>query len=483
MNQDEIGRLRELDLAHVWHPFTQMSAYESERPLIIERGDGNYLFDVEGERYFDGVSSLWANLHGHRRGEITDAVKKQLDLVAHSTLLGHANVPSILLAERLVGLAPEGLNKVFYSDSGSEAMEIALKIAFAYWQHKGEKGRTKFVGLGEAYHGDTVGSVSMGGIETFHALFRPLLFPTYRIPVPYCYRCDSYLRQGGSAAPAPPRQHDCRTCAISGHDIGGAAVSRSRYLPTCLDEAERVVTEHADEIAGVCIESTFAAAGGMIEFPKGYMKGIERTARRAGTLLIADEVAVGFGRTGRMFGCEHEDVRPDLMAVAKGLSGGYLPVAATLATEEVYEAFLGDYAEKKTFYHGHTYTGNQLGCAAACASLEIFQKDGVLEHVRGVGARFGEKLRKEVGPLAHVGDIRIRGLFGGVELVKDRATKEAYPNARRVGHQVCLAARDRGVFLRPLGDVIALVPPLSSTPEELDRLVAVLAESIEEVTG
>jgi adenosylmethionine-8-amino-7-oxononanoate aminotransferase len=464
MNRDEISRLRALDLAHVWHPFTQMQVYEDERPLVIERGEGNYLVDVEGRRYFDGVSSLWANLHGHNRPEITGAIKEQLDRIAHSTLLGHANVPSILLAERLVKLArsgrcggpddaaPEGLTRVFYSDSGSEAMEIAIKIAFAYWRHRGERARTKFVGLGEAYHGDTVGSVSMGGIDTFHALFGPLLFETYRIPVPYCYRCPLAKSPGG--------------CGLA-----------------CLAEAERVVDEHAGELAGVCIESTFAAAGGMIEFPEGFMKGIERIARRAGALLIVDEVAVGFGRTGRMFGCEHEDVRPDLMAVGKGLTGGYLPVAATLVTDDVYGAFLGEYTEKKTFYHGHTYTGNQLGCAAALASLDVFEKDGVLEHVRDVGTRFVEGLRARLGPLPHVGDIRMKGLFGGVELVKDRGTREPYPFAERTGHRVCLAARDRGVFLRPLGDVIVLVPPLSSTDDELDRLVTALAASVREATG
>lgn len=241
--------------------------------------------------------------------------------------------------------------------------------------------------------------------------------------------------------------------------------------------------EHAGELAGVCIESTFAAAGGMIEFPEGYMKGIQRIARRAGALLIVDEVAVGFGRTGRMFGCEHEDVRPDIMAVGKGLTGGYLPVAATLVTDDVYGAFLGEYAEKKTFYHGHTYTGNQLGCAAALASLGIFEKDGVLAHVRDVGARFVEVLRAKLGPLPHVGDIRLKGLFGGVELVRDRDTKEPYPFTERTGHRVCLAAREGGVFLRPLGDVIALVPPLSSAHDELDRLVTVLAASVREVTG
>ncbi len=449
---DEAKRLRELDLAHVWHPFTQMKVYPDERPLIIERGEGNYLVDVEGSRYFDGVSSLWANLHGHGRPEIDAAVIEQLGKIAHSTLLGHANVPSVELAARLAGVAPEGLTRVFYSDSGSEAVEIALKIAFAHWRHRGEPARAKFVGSGEAYHGDTVGSVSIGGIDTFHELFRPLLFETYRIPAPYCYRC-----------PLGRRESDC--------DLA------------CLREAERVIDEHAGELAGVVVESTFIAAAGMIRQPAGWLSGIATAAKRAGTLLIVDEVAVGFGRTGTMFGVEHEGVRPDLMAVAKGLTGGYLPVAATLATDEVYSAFLGDFADGKIFYHGHTYTGNQLGCAAGLANLGIFEREPVLERVRENGARLSSRLEELLGDHPHVGDFRLKGLFGGIELVKDRATREAYPHESRTGHRVCLAARRRGMFLRPLGNVIVLVPPLSSTADELDALAVAVAESVDEVTG
>jgi len=452
MKADEAKRLREIDLAHVWHPFTQMKVYPDERPLIIERGEGNYLVDVSGSRYFDGVSSLWANLHGHGRAEIDAAVSEQLGRIAHSTLLGHANVPSIELAGALAEMAPEGLTRVFYSDSGSEAMEIALKIAFAHWRHGGAPERAKFVGTGEAYHGDTVGSVSMGGIDTFHEMFRPLLFETHRIPAPYCYRC-----------PLDRSRHGC-----------GLA---------CLEEAERVIEEHASELAGVVVESTFMAAAGMIRQPEGWLSGVAAAARRAGTLLIVDEVAVGFGRTGRMFGVEHEGVRPDIMAVAKGLSGGYLPLAATLATDDVYSAFSGDFAERKIFYHGHTYTGNQLGCAAALASLGIFESEDVLGRVRRNAARFASRLDEMLGTHPHVGDIRMKGLFGGIELVKDRQTREAYPYESRTGHRVCLAARERGMFLRPLGDVIVLVPPLSSTADELDLLAVAVVDSVNEVTG
>jgi len=452
MTGDEAKRLRELDLAHVWHPFTQMKVYPDERPLMIERGEGNYLVDVEGARYFDGVSSLWANLHGHARPEIDAAVAEQLGRIAHSTLLGHASVPSVELAARLAKIAPEGLTRVFYSDSGSEAMEIALKIAFAHWRHRGEPARARFVGTGEAYHGDTVGSVSIGGIDTFHALFGPLLFETYRIPAPYCYRC-----------PLGKARDEC--------DLA------------CLKEAEHVIDEHASELAGVVVESTFIAAAGMIRQPAGWLAGIAAAARRAGTLLIVDEVAVGFGRTGTMFGVEHEGVRPDLMAVAKGLTGGYLPVAATLATDEIHSAFLGDFADGKIFYHGHTYTGNQLGCAAGLASLDIFEREPVLERVRENGARLAARLAELLGSHQHVGDVRLKGLFGGIELVKDRATREAYPYESRTGHRVCLAARARGMFLRPLGDVIVLVPPLSTTADEIDALAVAVAKSVDEVTG
>ena len=452
MKADEAKRLREMDLAHVWHPFTQMKVYSDERPLIIERGEGNYLVDVSGNRYFDGVSSLWANLHGHGRPEIDAAVTGQLGRIAHSTLLGHANVPSIELAGALARIAPEGLNRVFYSDSGSEAMEIALKIAFAHWRHRGNPERAKFVGTGEAYHGDTVGSVSMGGIDTFHEMFRPLLFETHRIPAPHCYRC--------------PLGRSREECGLA-----------------CLKEAEKVIEEHASELAGVVVESTFMAATGMIRQPEGWLSGVAAAAKRAGTLLIVDEVAVGFGRTGRMFGVEHEGVAPDIMAVAKGLSGGYLPLAATLATDEVHSAFSGDFAERKIFYHGHTYTGNQLGCAAALASLGIFEREDVLGRVRQNAARFASRLDEMLGTHPHVGDIRMKGLFGGIELVKDRATREAYPYESRTGHRVCLAARERGMFLRPLGDVIVLVPPLSSPPEELDALAVAVTRSVDEVTG
>lgn len=453
MTPEEARRLRELDAAHVWHPFTQMRCYPDDRPLVIERAEGNYLIDIQGKRYFDAVSSLWCVLHGHSRPEIVSALKEQLGKLQHSALLGHANVPSIELAARLVDLAPDGLNHVFFSDSGSEAMEIAIKIAFAYWQHRGERKRTKFVGVSEGYHGDTIGAVSVGGIDLFHSLFRPLLFETLHVPAPYCYRCPL----GES-----PKANIC-----------GLA---------CLREAERVIESSSQEIAAVCVEPVFLAAGGMILQPPGYLRGLREAARKAGALFVADEVAVGFGRTGKLFGCEHEGVVPDLMAVAKGLSGGYLPLAATLVTDEVYGAFLGDYSEKKTFYHGHTFTGNPLASSAALASVELLTREGFLDEVRRKGGGVEKLVREKLGLLEHVGDIRLKGLMGGVELVRDRTSKEPYPFEARTGHRVCLAARERGMFMRPLGDVIVLMPPLSSTEEELEGLVLAVRDSIREVT-
>jgi adenosylmethionine-8-amino-7-oxononanoate aminotransferase len=343
MNLDP-EKLVKWDREHLWHPFTQMQGFREESPLIISRGEGAYLYDTQGRGYLDGVSSLWANLHGHRRRELDDALKAQAEQVAHSTLLGIAHPPAILLARRLVELAPPGLNKVFYSDNGSTAVEVALKIAFQFWRNRGRHRKQRFLKLGGAYHGDTLGAVSVGGIPLFHEIYRPLLFDTLEAPAPYCYRCE--------------HREDCRD--------------------QCLSRLEDLVATHQQELAAVILEPVMQGAAGMIPQPPGYLARVRDVTRRHDVLLIADEVAVGFGRTGKMFACEHEGVSPDLLCLAKGITGGYLPLAATLATEAVYQAFLGEYDEFKTFFHGHTYTGNPLGAAVGLASLEIFSRDRVL---------------------------------------------------------------------------------------------------------
>ena len=442
--------LSEDDRRHVWHPFTQMRKWEQSRPLIIAEGEGALLKDVDGREYIDGVSSLWCNVHGHRRKEIDDAIRAQLGKIAHSTLLGLANEPSIELAGRLVEIAPDGLGRVFFSDDGSTAVEVALKMAFQYQRQRPDPrpGKTRFLALENSYHGDTIGSVGVGGIKLFHGIYEAMLMPSLFAPSPYCYRC--------SLGKEP------ESCGMA-----------------CAAALEKMVEDHADELAAAVLEPLVQGAGGMITAPEGYLRRAREVTRRCDVLLIADEVAVGFGRTGRMFACEHEDVCPDLLALSKGISGGYLPLAATLATDEIYNAFLGEPDEYKTFYHGHTYTGNPLACAAGVANLEVFESDRTLEKLKPKIERLARHL-EEIVSLAHVGDVRRRGFIAGIELVEDRRTREAYPPAIRMGAKVAMAARPRGAIIRPLGDVVVVFPPLCITGEQLDALMSAVRGSIEE---
>jgi adenosylmethionine-8-amino-7-oxononanoate aminotransferase len=438
------------DKSFVWHPFTQMADYVAGEPLIVERGEGSYLVDIDGRRYLDGVSSLWVTVHGHRKAEIDRAIVDQLERIAHSTLLGISNVPAIELARRLVGIAPEGLTKVFYAENGASAVEIALKMAFQFWQHRGQPRRTRFVGLDHAYHGDTLGAVSVGGVDVFHAAFGPLLFPTFRAPSPYCYRC-----------PLDRTHPDCRLA--------------------CADDLEQVLANHRDEIAAVILEPLVQGAAGILTHPTGYLRRVRALCTAYDVLLIADEVATGFGRTGTLFACEHENVSPDLLVLGKGITGGYLPLSAVLTTEAVYSAFLAEYAEMKTFFHGHTYTGNPLCCAAALANLDLFERERTVEML----APRIEQLRCALASwqdLSHVGEIRQRGFMVGVELVADPERREPYPVEARIGQRVIAAARDRGAVLRPLGDTIVLMPPLSISSAELDELLAITYASIRAVT-
>src|SRR5687768_17466299 len=414
------------DRAHLWHPFTQQRGWEGEEPLIVESAEATDLVDIHGRRYIDGVSSLWCNVHGHRHPRIDAAIRAQLDSVAHSTMLGLSHRPGIELARRLVELAPPGLTRVFYSDSGSTAAEIALKMAFQYWRQRGEE-RPRFVALDMAYHGDTIGSVSMGGIELFHSLYRPLLFDTLK------------------AKPG---------------DVG---------------EMERLLRRNRGEVAAVIMEPLVQGAAGMLVHPEGYLRAVRELCDRHGVLLILDEVATGFGRTGRMFACEHEDVAPDLLCLAKGISGGYLPLAATLTTERIYEGFLGEFEEFRTFFHGHTYTGNPLACAAALASLDVFQEERTLERLAPKIELLG-RLLERVESLAAVREVRRRGFMVGIEL-------EAHPVELRMGHRVTLEARRRGAIIRPLGDVVVLMPPLAISEEDLRRLVEITTEAIESATS
>lgn len=443
--------IEKLDKKHLWHPFTQMKEWEQESPLIITEGRGSFLKDIYGKWYIDGVSSLWVTVHGHRKKEIDDAVKGQIDRISHSTLLGLTHPPAAELAGRLVRIAPKGLSRVFYSDNGSTSVEIGLKMAFQYWQHKGNRRKTKFICLNNSYHGDTIGAVSVGGIDLFHSIFSPLLFESCKVPSPHCYRCE--LRK------------EYHSCGLF-----------------CLNAAEKIIKNHKRELAALIIEPLMQGAGGMIDAPSGYLKGIRQLCNSYDVLMIADEVATGFGRTGKMFACEHEDVQPDILCLAKGITGGYLPLAATLATEEIYTAFLGNYSELKTFFHGHTYTGNQLACAAAIANLDLFKKEKTLQKL---GKKI-EILTSELLSMAtfkHVGNIRQKGFMVGIELVKDKKTGEPYPLEDKIGWRVCYAAREKGLIIRPLGNVIVLMPPLSISAQELKSLTRITGEAIADITG
>jgi adenosylmethionine---8-amino-7-oxononanoate aminotransferase len=443
--------LKQLDHVYLWHPFTQMQEWLAEEPCIIRQGDGHYLIDFHGRKYLDGISSLWCNLHGHRKKELDDAIKRQLDGIAHSTLLGLSHVPGIQLAQKLIEIAPEGLKRVFYSDSGATALEIALKMAVQYWQLKGRTERTQIASLAEAYHGDTVGSMSMGYSETFHRFHQSLLFPVLRLTPPHVFRYYKGLTERDALARA-------------------------------LNEAETKLTETKDFIAALVMEPLMQGAAGMWSQPIDYVRAVSGICRRHGILLILDEVATGFGRTGKMFACEHAGVSPDILCLAKGITGGYLPLAATLTTEEIFSAFLGEYKEFKTFFHGHTYTGNPLGCAAALANLELFDRENILPNMQPRIRYLHERLNHTFLLLSHVSDVRQWGLMVGIELVEDKASRKNYPPERRIGHKVILEARKRGVMIRPLGDVIILMPPLTIGDDELKLLLDVTYDSIRTVT-
>jgi adenosylmethionine-8-amino-7-oxononanoate aminotransferase len=419
------------DRTYLWHPFTQQLGWHDEDAPIIDRADGVCLWDTQGRRYIDGVSSLWCTVHGHRHPAIDIAIRDQLDRVAHSTMLGLTHQPAIELARRLVSIAPAGLRRVFYSDSGSTATEIAIKMAFQFWAQQGEAyaaKRTKFVTNRNAYHGDTIGSVSVGGIDLFHATYRPLLFE-----------------------------------ALSAE-------------PGDIDDMRAILEENSGEVAAVIVEPLVQGAAGIHLHPDGYLRDVRELCDEHDVLMIVDEVATGFGRTGKMFACEHEDVSPDLMCLAKGITGGYMPLAATLATERIYEGFLGNFEEFRTFFHGHTYTGNPLACAAAIANLDVFEQEDTIEKMQPKIELLGKLLRGRIGGIPTVREIRQRGFMVGIELIDFDLTA-------RMGHQVTLEARRRGAIVRPLGDTIVLMPPLGIDTADLRRLVDITAASIEAATG
>lgn len=443
-----LKRLQQTDKDCIWHPFTQMKEWSQQSPLILSRGQGSYVFDLDGNQYLDGTASIWVNIHGHRQPQIDRAIRSQLTKVGHTTLLGASNPPAIQLAQALVHLAPRGLTKVFYSDNGSTAVEIAAKMAIQYWKQcpHPQPQKTRFVHVGLSYHGDTVGALSLSGIEGFRRPFLSLVFPTDDIDSPHCYRCPLSLTFP-----------DCRMA--------------------CLSPLEILLQEHHQSIAGLIIEPMVQAVAGILPSPPGYLRAVRELCTRYQILMIADEVATGFGRTGKMFACEHEEVTPDLLAIAKGMTGGYLPLAATLATERIYEAFWGEPEEGLTFFHGHSYTGNPLGCAAALANLEVFKRQRTLQKMK----KRIPWLRDRLQSFRHdpwVGDIRQCGYMIGIELVADRDSQRPFPLTDRIGSQVAKHAKTLGLLIRPIRDVLILMPPLSASLKELQQMLDILALAI-----
>ena len=449
-SQDEFSDAQQLadwDREYVWHAFTQMQDYE---PLIVTHASGCVLTDIEGRELIDGVSSVWCNVHGHQHPIIDSAIREQLNKVAHVTSLGMSNPTTIELARRLAEITPDGLEHTFFSGDGASSVEVALKMAFQYWHQREDPRPQKntYIALGSAYHGDTLGSVSVGGVARFHEMFEPLLFNVIRVDNPNTYRLPD----------------------------GVSATDATAYY---LDKLESTLATHHQQVAAMVIEPLVQGAAGLIMQPEGYLRGVRELTRKYDVLLIADEVAVGFGRTGKMFACEHESVSPDIMCLAKGLTGGYLAMSATIATTEIWNAFLG--SGLKTFYHGHTYAGNPLAAAAALATLDIFHDEATLENVATRSQELHEALETRIASHPLVGNIRQRGLIAAIELVADKATKDPLKATLGTGHKVCQAALDKGVWLRPLRDTLVIMPPLSINQRQLQQIVDAVAYGLNQL--
>ena len=443
-----MDNLLKKDQKYVWHPYTQMKDQKTYPPLVITSAKGVKIYDNQGRFYYDTISSWWCNVHGHCNRRISNAIKNQLRKMDHVMFSGITHEPAVMLAERLINIAPKTLKKVFFSDNGSSAVEVALKMSFQYWQMKGLEKKYKFICLDLGYHGDTIGTMSVGGIDLYNKIFRPLFYKTYRAPSPYCYRC--------------PLGKIRKNCSLE-----------------CADRAVKIMKDNAKKIAAFIIEPMLIGAGGIIVYPPEYLNKIGEAAKKYNVHLIFDEVATGFGRTGRMFASEYADVQPDLMCVSKGITSGTLPLAATLASEDIYSAFYGEYKDKKTFYHGHTYTGNPVSCAAAVESLKIFEEEKTLLKAKRIAKKFHSELLK-FNTFQNVGDVRFLGHVGALEIVKNKKTKEMFSFKERKGHVIYRLGLKNNLFLRPLGNITYFFLPLSLEESELmdimKRAYAVLSE-------
>ena len=442
----------EKDLKYVWHPDTQMKQYEGAdfKPVLIERGKGIYLYDSDGNRYIDGVSSWWVNTLGHSNPRLNKVLTQQAEKIEHVLLADFTHKPAVELAQRLIELAGEPFSKVFYSDDGSTAVEVAIKMAYQYWYQKGKPEKKHFVSMTESYHGDTLGSVSVGGIDIYKKIFSPLVFETLKVSAPYCYRCPKGCNQGD--------------CAIE-----------------CFSEVEELFEKRHNEIAAMIVEPLVQGAAGMRVYPSEYLTRLRKLCDKYDILLIDDEVAMAFGRTGKYFAFEHAGIKPDIFCVAKGITAGYIPLAATITTDKIYNAFYDDFSSLKTFYHGHSFTGNPVACAIAVENLKIMQEERIVENLTPKINKLKSCLEK-FKALEHAGDIRHIGMIGAIELVKDKKTGEPYPFTDRTGHRVFKSALKKGAVLRPIGNVIYFMPPLIITEEEIEELTDIAFFAIKEVT-
>ncbi|OGI25282.1 MAG: adenosylmethionine--8-amino-7-oxononanoate transaminase [Candidatus Melainabacteria bacterium RIFOXYA12_FULL_32_12] len=438
--------LIEKDLKYVWHPFTQMKDYENDEPIIIDRGEGVYIWDLKGNKYIDAISSWWVNTLGHSNKRLNNAIKAQLDKIEHVLLAGFSHKPAIELAEKLIQMTPKELTRVFYSDNGSTAVEVALKMAYQYWVQVGEPQRNKFIALKNSYHGDTIGAVSIGGVDLYHKIYKPLLFDIHQADSPYCYRCPA------------GKNKSCCNCE-------------------CLESMENILKEYSNEVIGIIVEPLVQAAGGMIIYPTEYLTKVKELCEKYNVLLIDDEVAMGFGRTGKMFAFEHASIVPDIVCLAKGLTAGYMPLAVTITTEKIYQAFYDDYDKLKTFYHGHSFTGNPLAASVALENLKILEEEKIIESIQPKISRLKAELEK-FKELDCVGDIRHIGMIGAIEIVKSKDTKELYPFKDRMGVKIYKEGLKRGAILRPLGNIVYFMPPYVITEEEITKLTDIAYDSI-----
>ncbi|HIU50916.1 MAG TPA: adenosylmethionine--8-amino-7-oxononanoate transaminase [Candidatus Limousia pullorum] len=444
--------LEELDLKYIWHPCSQMKDYEELPPIIIDHGEGVHLYDIHGNEYIDVVSSWWCNLLGHCNPKINEAIKNQLDKLEHVIFANFSHKPAIELCQQLMEIIPKGLCKFNFSDNGSAAVECALKMAFQYQYQSGKAQKTKFMCLTEGYHGETIGALSVGSMDLYAKIYRPMLMDTIHIEAPDCYRC-----------PLGKNRNSC--CG------------------ECICHAEKAFAEHAQECCALIVEPLLQGSAGMRIYPPVYLKKLRELCDKYDVLLIADEIATGFGRTGKMFACDHAGISPDIMCISKGLTGGYMPMAITITTQEIYDAFYDDYNKGKAFMHSHTYSGNPLGCAAALAVQKILREDNILENAAETGKYLHQKLTEKLLQKPYLGEIRHIGLINGIELVKNKETKEGFESEKRVGYEIYKIALKKGLLLRPLGNVLYFNPPLIITKEEIDCAVDRCVSSIEEYFG